>query len=98
MTNWERKHFDPSAMRYVYRGVHAEHPQIGAARLGIVIPRNVAGTVTPEEHNAGGREKDSPYTSWTYSSAYAEKRAYDRGPGDVLRLAVSTAPAEANWR
>ena len=50
-------------VRYNYRGVSAKHPQIEAARRGSAVPGDVNGTVTPEEHNAGGMADKSPYTS-----------------------------------
>src|SRR5882757_8608498 len=69
---------------YVYRGIHAHHPVLEAAKQGIVIPGDINGSVTPEEHNAGGRSAESPYTSWTYRKSIAETYALERGKGYVI--------------
>jgi hypothetical protein len=36
---------------YVYPGVHAQHPGYAAALTGVVVPGDVNGLVTPEQHN-----------------------------------------------
>jgi hypothetical protein len=83
---------------YVYRGVHGRHPQIAAARKGVVIPGNENGTVTPLQHNFGGFQKDSPYTSWSYDLDVARKNAWDQGAGFViLRVDKNEAPHDAGW-
>jgi len=41
-------------MGFLYRGVHARHPQLSNAGRGIVIPGDVNGVLSPEEHNLGG--------------------------------------------
>jgi hypothetical protein len=68
----------------VYRGVHAKHPMLEAARRGIVIPGNENGSVTPEEHNYGLRLDESPYTSWSYSLEEAHRHGADWGAGYVV--------------
>lgn len=88
-----------AAVGYVYRGVHAEHPALPEAQRGRVVPGNVEGTVTPEQHNAGGRGADSPYTSWTHEPRIAIEHATQRGPGGVvLRVPVGAPPEGATWR
>ena len=83
---------------YVYRGVHARHPEIEAARNGTVRPGNVNGTVTPEVHNGGGFAQDSPYTSWTRRLEVAQRNALKEGAGGVvLRLPVGAPPPGATW-
>ena len=49
----------------LYRGVSAKHPAIEDAKKGIVKPGNPNGDVTEDQHNAGGRSGDSPFTSWS---------------------------------
>jgi RHS repeat-associated protein len=82
---------------YVYRGVHASHPAIEAARAGRAVPGDISGTVTPAEHNAGGVgvSADSPYTSWTHSV----DKAFDRAGADgvVLRVPTGVPPPGATW-
>jgi hypothetical protein len=83
---------------YVYRGVHAEHPRLEEARRRYVIPGNVAGTITPQQHNDEEFLEDSPFTSWTYSIGIAMKRAYDRGSGGlVLQLPLHPPGHEDSW-
>lgn len=86
----------------VYRGLHAGHPAIAAARNGVVIPGDVNGTVTPEEHNFGGVSDRSPYTSWSRSYDEAARFASAHGPGGVLLTCAFTSfeedpPSGANW-
>lgn len=74
-------------MVYLYRGIHARHPQRAAALNGVIVPGNVNGTVSPEEHNRGGRSADSPFTSWTVNRYAAEVHACNEGaPGLLLRV------------
>lgn len=84
--------------QYLYRGVHAEHPALKAAKEGRIDPGDVNGTVSAEEHNFGGQSANSPYTSWTRELSYAEKHAGQNGPGGVvLRVPTGAPPAGANW-
>jgi RHS repeat-associated protein len=83
---------------YLYRGVHAGHPAIEAAKQGRVFPGNVNGTVTPEMHNAGYGLVDSPYTSWTRRPDVANNHARANGPGGaVLRVPEGAPPEGATW-
>ncbi len=83
---------------YLYRGVHAGHPALSAAKRGEVIPGNVKGKVTPEMHNAGGYSGDSPFTSWSHSPKVAAQHAASRGPGGVvLRAPAGAPPKGAQW-
>jgi hypothetical protein len=82
----------------VYRGVSAEHPALGAAREGRVVPGNIHGTVSAEAHNAGGMAGDSPFTSWTHSLEVARHHAMKDGAGGViLRLPTGAPPPGAGW-
>jgi hypothetical protein len=74
--------------QWLYRGVHGKHPMLKQARLGIVIPGDVTGSVTAEEHNYGKNEMlaMSPFTSWTERRSIAEIHARRHGGGVVLRL------------
>jgi len=76
----------------VYRGVHAQHPALAAARRGIVTPGDMDGTVTPAEHNRGDVSADSPYTSWTFDRSIAESHADEYGPGGVILMLTFSAP------
>jgi RHS repeat-associated protein len=73
----------PQAGR-VYRGVSANHPALADAKKGVATPGNINGTVSPDEHNLGGRSADSPYTSWTHRRETAEWWAKRQGPGGVV--------------
>jgi RHS repeat-associated protein len=86
------------APTYLYRGVHAGHPQIEAARRGVAVPGNVNGAVSAEAHNLGGVSADSPYTSWTHELSVAQQHAAKQGPGGVvLRAPVGPPPPGASW-
>jgi hypothetical protein len=79
-------------MNYLYRGVHANHPQIAAARVGIVIPGRIDGLISPEDHNRGFLEHQSPFTSWTDDRKFAESIRDIYGPGGVLLRVAEEAP------
>jgi len=69
-----------------------------AARRGIVIPGNVHGNVSPEEHNYGRRLNESPYTSWSYSLEEAHAHGADWGAGYVvLKLTTDSPIGQQNW-
>jgi len=76
----------------VYRGVHARHHAHIAALEGRAVPGNPSGTVTPEQHNEGGEEANSPYTSWTRNYKIAYDRAVTDGPGGVILCLPFEAP------
>jgi hypothetical protein len=84
--------------KVVYRGVHAEHPALAAAREGIVTPGKIDGTVTPEEHNRGDVSAISPYTSWSFEREIAESHADDYGQeGVILKLPLSEPEPGDTW-
>ena len=84
--------------RSVYRGIHARHPVLAEALLGIVIPGNLYGSVTPEQHNRGNVSDISPYTSWTSERETAEYHARRFVPGGViLTLPSSDAETHHPW-
>jgi hypothetical protein len=64
----------------VFRGVHAEHPQLGNALQGKAVPWG--GHSDPVLHNAW--DNRSIFTSWTTDQATAVRFATDNGPGGVL--------------
>jgi hypothetical protein len=81
-----------------YRGIHARHPALAAAREGIVAPGDPNGTVTPEEHNLGGASANSPFTSWTRNRNTARRYALSSGPGGViLRVPVGAPTSGDSW-
>lgn len=85
-------------MRFVYRGVHADHPALSAALRGEVEPGDLNGKVTPEEHNSGGYSSRSPYTSWTRDKDLARKYAASKGAGGViLRLPLGAPVPGDEW-
>lgn len=85
-------------MSELYRGVSARHPALQQALRGLVVPGALRGTVTPEEHNAGGVAARSPYTSWTRTLEVARFHALKDGPGGVvLRLLAGHPPRDAAW-
>ena len=83
---------------FVYRGVHALHPALDAARKGWATPGNVNGIITPEQHNTGDLLEESPFTSWTTKLEIAKIFALRNGPGGViLRLPTGAPPPGATW-
>jgi RHS repeat-associated protein len=84
---------------FIYRGVHAGHPEYDVAARGIVLPGNPAGNVTAEAHNLGGVAADSPFTSWTHSLDVARFHATKDGPGGlILRVPQGAPEPGATWR
>lgn len=83
----------------VYRGVHANHPALVDALLGIAAPANINGFVTPQMHNLGGVSDRSPFTSWTHDYSVAETNARKLGPtgGVILVASVGPPPVGAQW-
>jgi hypothetical protein len=65
---------------FVYRGVHAKHRMLAAAMTGAVVPGDLLGELTPEEHNFLDESSISCFTSWTYSLDVARGFANSRGP------------------
>jgi hypothetical protein len=88
---------EQNEVRYVYRGIDGEHPQITTARAGIVVPGNIEGTVSALQHNDGGLEYDSPYTSWTHSLRIAREFARRVPGGVVLRLPSGKPNLGERW-
>lgn len=85
-------------MAYLYRGVHAHHPAIAAARRGEVHPANPHSSATPQEHNHDANPGDSPYSSWTASIEWARFHRDKTGPGGVLLRVPQGAPGpKDNW-
>lgn len=77
------QHF-PRAEPLRYRGVHAGHPAFAEALLGVVVPGDIHGSVTPWEHNEGGLAAFSPFTSWSTDRSRAEFHARKFGSGGVI--------------
>ncbi|SBS34712.1 hypothetical protein MSP8886_03147 [Marinomonas spartinae] len=84
--------------KYLYRGVYFGHPDYENAVQGKVVPGDVNGTVSPEEHNYGSNSANSPYTSWTRDPEIARKFAMKNDNlGVVLRTQVGAPPEGASW-
>ena len=64
----------------VYRGVHAEHPDLPNALNGQAFP--IGGHASPYLHNQGNNA--SVYTSWSTNRGVAETFANGSGPGGVV--------------
>ena len=77
---------------FSYRGVHAEHPALEAAKRGVVEPGSITGTIGPEDHNNGGVSGQSAYTSWSHNPQIAKQHAESRGPGGVVLRVPKGAP------
>jgi len=89
----------PDETIYVYRGVHAKHPAIAAARQGRVYPGNRNGTLTPQEHYNGGQSSVSQFTSWSYDYEVARGFAEDGvRMGIILRLRKSDPGPDDEWQ
>jgi hypothetical protein len=83
----------------LFRGVHANHPELNNAMLGSVIPGDINSSVSPAAHNAGGVAHMSPYTSWTSDPDVANGYALSSGPGGVVLKVFSSPPSSKDaWR
>lgn len=83
---------------FLYRGVHAGHPAHAAAATGVVVPGNVHGKITPEQHNLGDFSADSPFTSWTHDVNVAIGFANSKGAGGLLlSLPAGASSPEDTW-
>ena len=83
---------DAAEVTFLYRGVHAHHPALPDAMRGKIVPGNIHGAVTPEQHNRGNVSDLSPYTSWTTERDVAEYHARRFGPGGVILRLPSVGP------
>ncbi|GGC87108.1 hypothetical protein GCM10011396_37990 [Undibacterium terreum] len=84
--------------KYLYRGVHAKHPALAAAKEGNVVPGKIDGVVTSAAHNEGGHSAESALTSWTREPSIAEFHADKAGIGGVILRVPEGAPsAGASW-
>jgi len=77
---------------FLYRGVHAGHPAFLAASMGWAIPGNLDGGVTADEHNEGGLQQDSPFTSFTRRFDIARNNATKAGEGGIILIAPIGSP------
>lgn len=85
--------------QFLYRGIPANHPAMAAALRGEVVPGNIQSNLTPEEHNLGGQQANSPFTSWTRDRSVAERYAKRFGPGGIiLRLPAQAPQPGDSWR
>ncbi|WP_277743984.1 RHS repeat domain-containing protein [Leptospira stimsonii] len=85
--------------QYLYRGVHAKHPALNAAKKGNIVPGNSQGSITTEMHNGGGYSAKSPYTSWTDDINVAKEHALKSGKGGVILRVEKGAPEKgATWK
>lgn len=82
--------------RYLYRGVPANHPTYKVALQGRAVPGNPNGTVTPEEHNEGGKGADSPFISFTANYQIALR--YAGSGGVILRFPTGASKHGDTWR
>lgn len=64
----------------LFRGVHALHPDIQNAKLGIATP--IGGHDNPIRHNAG--DNNSIFTSWTTNIWVANSFAQRKGAGGII--------------
>jgi hypothetical protein len=87
---------------WLYRGVHAGHPAMAAARAGMAVPGDVGGQVSAAEHNLGGPtvQSESPFTSFTQNLDVARVNARKAGAGGIILVAPVGAPQVGdtwNW-
>jgi len=82
--------------RKLYRGVSADHPEIGNARKGIVRPANPAANLTPEQHAEGGLSGKSQFVSWTPNEQIAIDHAKKQGAGGVVLEVPVGAPTDGD--
>ena len=80
----------------MYRGVYAGHPSYPAAITGVIVPGDVSGLVTPEQHNLGDSSAHSSYTSWTHLREVAMNFAVSRGSGGLLLRLPLGAPGNTD--
>ena len=81
-----------AATQRVYRGIHAGHATYAAALTGVVVPGDVNGVMTPEQHNLRDASALSPFTSWTELREVAENFGRSKGPGGLLLSLPVGAP------
>jgi len=66
----------------LFRGVHAQHPDLGNAKMGIATP--IGGHDDAKLHNDGNNK--SVFTSWTNDIWWANKFAYKHGHGGIILM------------
>ena len=64
----------------LFRGVHAQHPDLPNAKMGVATP--IGGHENPEWHNLGNNR--SVFTSWTSSIWLANFFANKTGKGGII--------------
>lgn len=64
----------------LFRGVHALHPDLPNAKIGIAMP--IGGHSDPELHNLG--DNKSVFTSWTTNIWIANSFASRKGKGGII--------------
>jgi hypothetical protein len=85
--------------KFLYRGVHARHPAIEAARRGEVRPGKIDGTLSALEHDVGGLSGISPFTSWTRRLNVARFHSHQQGAGGVvLRVPCGSPDPGDTWQ
>ncbi len=63
-----------------------------------MVPADPSATISPDDHNAGGMEGRSQYTSWTKKLDIAMRQANRKGPGGVvLPLPEGKPPPGESW-
>ncbi|GEM_PF-3743233 len=73
---------DSEGLILLFRGVHAQHPDLSNAKMGIATP--IGGHENPTRHNRG--DNHSVFTSWTNDIFWANKFAYRRGIGGIILM------------
>jgi len=66
----------------LFRGVHAQHPDLGNAKMGIATP--IGGHDNPIWHNRGNNS--SIFTSWTNNVWQANFFANSKGNGGIVLM------------
>jgi hypothetical protein len=79
-----------------YRGVHAGHPSLSAAAMGLVVPGDEKGRITSDEHNLGGVSARSPFTSWTVHFQIALNYAKSSGSGGLILYVSAGQPSKTD--
>ncbi len=64
----------------LFRGVHALHPDLPNAKMGIAMP--IGGHSNPKLHNLGNNK--SIFTSWTTNIWFANSFACRKGKGGII--------------
>jgi hypothetical protein len=75
----------------IYRGLGPNHPRLGAAREGLIVPTDPQGHIDAGRHR-GGETDDTGLTSWSFDKETARRFATEPGVGTGILLEMIFDP------